>query len=99
MSDDGLDTEDKSVFCPSFDLNNRMKVDYGHCIWTVIDDKVSLELFLCFQQSKFLQMGETEVSEIGGMMIRSSDKSVREWRTHFFNNDGDIPEQLSLVTL
>ena len=37
-------------------------------------------------------MGDTEVAEIAGTMIGRSDKSVREWRTHFFNNDGEIPE-------
>jgi len=38
-----------------------------------------------------LNKGETEVAELSGMMIGKSDKTVREWRNHFFENDGELP--------
>ena len=56
------------------------------------DDKVSLGLFLCFQMSNLLGLGETESAELAGMMIGMSDKSIREWRSYFLNNGGEIPE-------
>ena len=98
MSDDALDTENESVDC-SFDLDDSLISDHDHmreefCDEWVLhlerDDKVSLAMFLCFQLAT-LGFGETQAAEMAGMMVGRSDKSVREWRTHFLNNNGQIP--------
>ena len=44
-----------------------------------------------FLKSKYLQLGETKVAELSGMMTGKSDKAVREWRAHF-NDNGEIQE-------
>lgn len=56
------------------------------------DDRVSLGLFLCFQLSQQLEVGDTRASELAGLMIGKSDRTIREWRTHFLGHDGEIPE-------
>ena len=63
------------------------------------DDKLYLGLFLCFQLSNLLGSGETESVELAGMMIGRSDKSIREWKSFFLNNDGEIPESRSYLGL
>ena len=52
---------------------------------------MSLGLFLCFQLSKLLDLGETKAAELAGIMIGKSDKVVREWRSYFTQN-GEIPQ-------
>ena len=100
MNEDAIDTEDESVD-PSFDLDNSVRNDYDHLIerfcddWVLQldrDDKVALGLFLCFQLTKHFEVGETRAAEIAGMMIGRSEKSIREWRSQFFENDGELPE-------
>jgi len=56
------------------------------------DDLVSLGLFLCFQLSKHIDIGETKAAEVAGMMINKSDKTGRDWRTHFYTSNGEIPD-------
>ena len=56
------------------------------------DDKVALGLFLSFQLSKYFKLGETKAAEYAGMMINKSDRTVREWRSFFYNNGGKVPE-------
>ena len=99
MPDDALDTDDEAVD-PSFDLDSSVRSDTDHIVETFCedwvchldrDDRVSLGLFLCFQLSKYLQLGETKAAELSGMMIGKSDKAVREWRA-YFNDNGEIPE-------
>ena len=99
MSDDALDTEDENAD-PSFDLDASMKSDVDHLAenfcedWVSHlerDDRVSLGLFLCFQLTKHLDLGDTKAAELAGMMIGRSDKAVREWRKQFLE-DGEIPE-------
>lgn len=98
MSDDALDTEDEKD--PTFDLDSSMKEDKDHMTdafceeWATHldrDDRVFLDLFLYFQLTKVLSMGETKAAEVAGMMIGKSDRTIREWRAHFFEN-GEIPE-------
>ena len=96
LSDDALDTDNESVD-PSFDLDSSLKSDNflveKFCEDWVLqldrDDKVSLGVFLCFQLSKHVGLGETKAAELAGAMI---GRSVREWRSAFFRNDGCIPE-------
>ncbi len=99
MSDDALDAEDEAVD-PTFDLDSSMKSDTDHIAETFCedwvshldrDDHVSLGIFLCFQLTRHLEDGETKAAELAGMMIGKSDKTVREWRKQFFENDGVIP--------
>lgn len=100
MSDDALDTEDEAVD-PTFDLDSSMKSDADHIAETFCeewvseldrDDRVALGLFLCFQMTRHLDIKETRAAELAGMMIEKSDKTVREWRKQFFENDAVIPE-------
>ena len=99
MSDDALDTEDEEKD-PTFDLDSSLKEDIDHVAdsfcedWATHldrDDRVSLGLFLYFQLTKVLSMGETKAAEVAGMMIGKSERTIREWRSHFIEN-GEIPE-------
>ena len=100
LSNDALDTDNESVD-PSFDLDSSLKSDNDFLVeqfcedWVLQldrDDKVSLGVFLCFQLSKHVGLGETKAAELAGAMIGISDRVVREWRSAFFRNDGCIPE-------
>ena len=100
MSEEALDTDEESVD-PTFDLDSSMKSDVDHIVESFCedwvshldrDDRVSLGVFLCFQLSKQLGLGETRAAELTGMMIGKSERAVREWRKDFLENDGEIPE-------
>ena len=39
-----------------------------------------------------LGRGENKASELDSVMKNKSDKTIREWRTHLFKNEGEIPE-------
>jgi hypothetical protein len=56
------------------------------------DDKAASGSFLSIQFSKHLEMGETKAAELAGIMISKSDRSIRDWRSYFYANDGQIPE-------
>lgn len=99
MSDEALDTMDEDID-PSFDLDSSIKSDSSHLMETFCDefvthleleDRVGLGLFLYFQLITMLNKGETDAAEISGMMVGKSDKTIREWRNHFFENDGEVP--------
>ena len=99
MSDDALDTEDEQKD-PTFDLDSSLKEDIDHVTETFCedwathldrDDRVSLGLFLYFQLTKVLSMGELKAAEVAGMMIGKSERTIREWRSYFIEN-GEIPE-------
>ena len=86
MPNDALDTDDE-VVDPSFDLDSSVRCDTDHIVETFCedwvchldrDDRVSLGLFLCFQLSRYLQLGETKAAELSGMVIGKSDKAVWE---------------------
>ena len=100
MSEEALDTDDEDID-PSFDLDSSMKADTDHTMeqfcegWVSHldrDDRVSLGLFLCFQLTKQLGLSETKAAELAAEMVGKFDKTVREWRTQFFENSGEIPE-------
>lgn len=100
LSDDALDTEDEEVD-PTFDLDASLRSDVDHIVdsfcedWVLQldrDDRVSLGLFLCFQLTKHLDVGATKAAELAGLMVGKSDKTVRDWRKHFLENDGQIPD-------
>ena len=56
------------------------------------EDKISLALFLSFQIPQHFDLGATETAEVVGMMIGKSERTVREWRSEFFENGGKIRE-------
>ena len=100
LSDDALDTENEDVD-PSFDLDTSIKSDTGHMVdsfceeWVASlswENRASLGLFLSFQLSTILGKGETEAAELAGQMIGKSDRTVREWRSKFFESCGELPE-------
>ena len=53
-------------------------------------DQVSLGLFLCFQLSKTLDIGETKAAEYAALMIGRNEQTLREWRSSFFEHEGEI---------
>ena len=79
-----LDTDNEDID-PSFDLD--ASEDWVSHLDR--DDLVSLGLF---QLASHLNLGETKAAELASAMINKSDKTIREWRTHFFQNEGEIPE-------
>ena len=96
MSEDVLGTEDEAV-------DPSMKSDTDHIVETFCeewvsqldrDDRFSLGLFLCSQMTRHLEIKETRAAELAGLMIGKSDKTIREWRKQFYENDGVhvIPE-------
>ena len=96
LSEDVLDTEDEAV-------DPSMKSDTDHIVETFCeewvsqldrDDRFSLGLFLCSQMTRHLEIKETRAAELAGLMIGKSDKTIREWRKQFYENDGVhvIPE-------
>ena len=100
MSGEALDTDDEEVD-PSFDLDLSIKSDTDYTDETFCeewvshlgrDDLVSLSLFLCFQLSRHLGVGETKAAELSALMIGKSDKTVREWRKSFYEHDGEIQD-------
>ena len=97
---DALDTDDEETD-PSFELESSMVSDTNYMVKTFCEDWVShhdredcvsLSLFLCFQLTKHLALGETKAAELSGAMIGKSNKTIREWRKQFFENDGTITE-------
>lgn len=99
MSGEALDTDDERKD-PSFSLDQSLKDDIEHQIdefcenWVLQldrDDKVSLGLFLCFQLDKVFSVGFC-AAELAGMMIGRSDKAVRGWRSHFYD-EGQITRE------
>ena len=103
LLDVSIDEEeaDNEVTDPSFDLDASMNSDCEHMIehfcedWISNldrDDLVSLALFLCFQLTSHLNVGETKAAELASIMNNRSHKTIREWRTIFFQNEGEVPE-------
>lgn len=85
MSEDAPDSDDEAAD-PTFDLDSSMRSDVDYMVETFCeefvshldrDDKVSLGLFLCFQLSKQLELGETRSAELAALMIGKSDKVLR----------------------
>ena len=100
LSQDAPDIDDESVD-PTFDLESSLLSDTDYMVedfcddWVSHldrDDLVSLGLFLCFQLSKHFDIGETKAAEVAGMMINKSDRTVHDWRTHFYTSNGEIPD-------
>ena len=86
---EALDTENEEVD-PSFDLDESMKSDTAHMTDTFCEDwvthldwedRASLGLFLHFQLSSLLGMGETESAELAGLMIGKCEKTIRNWKS------------------
>ena len=103
LLDVSIDDEeaDNVVTDPSFDLHASIKNDCEHMIerfcedWVAKlnrDDLVSLALFLCFQLTSHLNVGETKAAELVSIMINRSDKTIREWKSLFFQNEGEVAE-------
>jgi len=88
------------VVDPSFELDSIIQSDTHHqsevfCDEWVAqlsrDDKYSLAIFLQYHLCKTVGKGNTEASELAGLMIGKSEKTIREWRDEFYNNDCKIP--------
>lgn len=97
---DALDTDDEERD-PTFNNDSSMEYDEEVITETFCEewvssldrkDRISLGLFLCFQLSKQFQLRQTETAEIVGLMVGRSDRTVREWKSAFFENGGEIPE-------
>ena len=99
MFESTLDTDNEDVD-PSFDLDASMKSDSDHMIESFCevwishldrDDIVSLGLFLSLQLGNFLGLCETEAAKLASSFMMSRfEKTIHEWRAHFFQNEGQI---------
>lgn len=96
--DEALDTDNEELD-PSFDLDSSLRSDTDHMVdafceeWITSlswEDRASLGLL--FQLSAILGKGETEAAELAGQMIGKSDRTIREWKTKFFESGGEIPD-------
>ena len=58
---------------------------------------MSLALFLCFQLTSHLSVGETKAAELASIMINRSEKTIREWKTLFSQNEGGSREHARQV--
>ena len=80
MSDDALNTKDENID-PTFELDASMKSDADHIAenfcedWVSYPKRVSLGLFLCFQLTKHVELGDTKAAKLAGIMIGGSDKT------------------------
>ena len=83
MPGTALDTDEEAVD-PTFDLDSGMKSDTDHIIENFCDDwvshldrddRVSLGLFLCFQLTKQLDIGDIKAAELSGIY---HDRQVRQ---------------------
>ena len=98
MDDEALDS--------SFDLNSSMKSDTQHQIETFCeewvtqlsrDDRYALGVFLQYHLRGTVGKSETEAAELAGLMIGRSDRTVRDWKAQFYENDGKIPGSISTI--
>jgi len=85
---------------PSFELDSSIQSDTHHQSetfyeeWVVQlsrDDKYLLAMFLQCHLCKIIGKGDTEASELAGLMIGKSDRTIRAWRDKFYNNNCKIP--------
>lgn len=83
---DAIDTDYEETD-PSFDLDSSIRCDKEHSIesscedWVTSlswEDRASLGLFISFQLTKVMQKRETDATELAGMMVGKSDKTIRE---------------------
>ena len=91
MTEDAAETDDEAVY-PTLDLDSSIKLITLLISHLDKDENVSVSLFLCFQLTKQLNLGDTKAAELAAMMIGRSDKAVHEWRSQFFENNGEITE-------
>ena len=98
LSHEAMDTDNEEED-PSFELNSSLKSDTHHLLDTFCEewvtqlsreDRISLGIFLQYQLAVVLQKGETESAELAALMICKSDRSIREWKLQFLENDGKI---------
>ena len=86
MTGDAADINDEAVN-PTFEVDSSIKSDVDHIMETFGDDWIShldrdnrdsLGIFLCFQLTKQLNLGDTKAAELAAMMTGRSDKAVHE---------------------
>ena len=54
------------------------------------DDRYALGVFLQYHLRETVGKSETEAAELAGLMIGRSDRTVRDWKAQFYENDGNI---------
>ena len=98
LSFEAANTDDEGVDL-SFELDSSIQSDTHHqseefCEeWLAQlsrDDKYSQAMFLQYHLCKTFGKGDTEASELAGLMIGKSNKTTRAWRDEFYN-DCKIP--------
>ena len=96
ISEDALDTDNESVD-PTFDGkasdDDNVSADMFCEDFVLLldsDQRRSLGIFLSFQLEKHSILGSTKAAELAGMMTGRSDKSIRAWKSMFFEN-GEVP--------
>jgi len=99
-SQEAANTEDE-LADPSFDLDSSIKSDVSHQMeefneeWVAQlsrDDKFSLAMFLHHHLTVTMGKGDTETSELVGLMMYKSDRTIRQWRADFYENNIAVPD-------
>ena len=91
------DTTEDPSYDPEQDLSENIDLKLEQFVeeWVLHldrDDKISLSLFICFHLEKIFQFTQTNAAEYASIMLGKSDRTIRQWRTDFTANNGEIPE-------
>ena len=55
------------------------------------DEKKSLAMFLCHNLALHFQLSYTKAAEMAAVMVKITDRTVRQWRSDLIINDGIMP--------
>ena len=56
------------------------------------DDRYAFGVFLQNHLHETVGKSETEAAKLAGLMIGRSNRTVRDWKAQFYENDGNILE-------
>ena len=56
------------------------------------DNRVSLGLFIHFQLMQYFSFTMMNAAKYAGLLVDRSERTIREWRKAFFDNNGEISE-------
>lgn len=88
---------DDPSYDPDLDLSENIDLKLEHFLeeWVLHldrDDKISLSLFISFHLEKMFNFTQTSAVEYAAIMLDRSERTIRQWRTDFVDNNGEIPE-------
>lgn len=92
----GSDTDTDATFDPKEELKSNPVLELEQFVeeWELSldrDDRISLGLFLVYNLQYTLNFTATKACEYAAIMMGRSERSIRQWRTDYFEN-GEILE-------